>query len=633
MSYAVAIISFLLCLGLTPAVRKLAIHKGWLAFPVKDRWHKQPTALMGGIAVYLSTAIPLFLLTDLKPLLPHLTWMAGPRVLPPVDAAILVGMTLAFILGLLDDFIRIKPQTKLVGQILIASLVTFLGFRLHWFTSMTLDTLVTIFWIVGITNAFNLIDNMDGLCTGVAIIAASYFTILFSDYMAGGFVSAMLLVGALVGFLVYNFKPASIFMGDSGSLMIGFTLSMLGLHYADSGSSARLAAYAVPVMILLVPILDTTMVTLIRLLSGRRASLGGRDHTSHRLVLIGFSERDAVLFLYGVGAISGVAALFVSTTDSLTSPAVIIPLALSVLLIGVYLAQIRVYPDREFCMLKNRPYTPILIELTYKRQLVLVILDFCLIVFSYYLSYRLQFTSADLAFQFKLFLNSLPAVIACKFIAFFIMGIYRGIWRYMSTNDVFVYLKASAVASLLSIGALAMLYQFRDFSKGIFVIDWLLTTGLLLGTRGSFRISLDAIKRRTLVGERVLIYGAGRGGEILLREIINNKRHHIRPVGFIDDDVLKTGKKLQGYPILGTFKDIEQIREKHGFTGVIVSFNGHIPNNFEGAKEFCKTHGLFLKRFSIALNDVEMKAAPAHSEKEDIREEEKPVRASGPPLN
>ncbi|MEZ4525756.1 MAG: MraY family glycosyltransferase [Desulfobacterales bacterium] len=258
MQYFIVFLSFFLCLFLTPAVRHTARRRGWIAGPVKDRWHKKPTAMMGGIAIYLGVAVPLFFTADFASLL-KFTTEPGSGKPPAADAAIWIGMTLSFVLGLVDDFLRIKPQTKLVGQILIASLFAFLGFRLQWFVSLTLDTMITIVWIVGISNALNLIDNMDGLCTGVAMVAAVWFAFLFSGEAGGGMVSSLLLAGALAGFLVYNFNPASIFMGDSGSLLIGFILSMLGIHYSGSGQVSRLAMIAVPVMILLVPILDTTL--------------------------------------------------------------------------------------------------------------------------------------------------------------------------------------------------------------------------------------------------------------------------------------------------------------------------------------------------------------------------------------
>jgi len=273
---------------------------------------------------------------------------------------------------------------------------------------------------------------------------------------------------------------------------------------------------------------------------------------------------------------------------------------------GIYLSQIRVYPEKEISLLRGKVYTQILVELTFKRQILMVIMDLCLIAFSYYLSYRLRFGSDRFPVYFKFFLNSLPAVIACKFIAFFAIGIYRGIWRYLSTNDVFVHLKASFLATILSFAIITYIYRLEDFSKSIFVIDFLLTTGLLLGTRGSFRIFLDTMKRRTKSGKRVIIYGAGQGGEILLREILNNKNLDISPIGFVDDDVLKTGKKLLGYTILGTFNDLEKLCEKHSVSGILKSFNHKESKKQKKIIQFCKNHNLFLKQFSIHLSDVEI---------------------------
>ena len=608
MTYWYPVTSFLVCLTLTPLIRRIARKRGWIAQPTKDRWHKNPTALAGGIAIYAAISIPLFIISDFETLLPHFFRSSSPALLPAVDAVIWIGITFLFLLGLWDDFFNIKPYTKLVGQILIASLVAFFGFRLHWLDSQTLDTTLTILWIVGITNAFNLLDNMDGLCAGVGAISVLYVSILLSDIMPEAAMVAMILFGALAAFLFYNFNPASIFMGDSGSLVIGFTIAVLSLCYAQSGTGNSLSVYAVPILLLMVPIFDTTLVTLIRTLSGRKASLGGRDHTSHRLVLMGFSEKGAVLFLYGIGAVSGLSALFVSSQDSLTSPMVIIPVALSFLLMGVYLAQLRVYPEKEFSLLRDHAYTPILVELTYKRQLLLVMLDFSLIGFVYYLSYRLRFDSSVFPFYFQIFLRSLPAVIACKLIAFFAMGVYRGIWGFMSTDDVYVCLKASSLASLLSVVTVTYIYRFEDFSKGAFLIDWMLTTGFLLGTRGSFKLFLETIKRKTLTGDAVIIYGAGRGGEILLREILNNKDLNIKPIGFIDDDVLKTGKKLQGYPILGTGSDLERLLNKHSVGGLLVSFRHYSPEKINGIKQFCRKNNLFLRQFSIYLKEVSLKS-------------------------
>ena len=419
MTFFIPLLSFVLCLIATPLVRSVALKKDWIDLPSEQRWHKKPTALLGGIAIYLGLASASFFTADFSTILPHFFRSEGAVQIPSPAAVLWIGITFLFMLGLLDDFIHIKPQTKLIGQIIIASFVAFLGLRLHWFTSLTLDTMVTIGWIMGITNAFNLLDNMDGLCAGIGLIAAGFLVVLYWSTLPQAALLAMALAGTLAAFLIYNFNPASIFMGDSGSLPIGFCLSILSLYFSGIQPTIELSNIAVPVMLLMVPIFDTTLVTLIRLLSRRKASSGGRDHASHRLVLMGLSEKKAVLSLYAIGGIAGLAALFVSRSDSLTSPVAIIPVGVAIILMGIYLAQLRVYPEKEFSLLRDQPYTPVLVELTYKRQILQVILDLGLIAFSYYLAYRLRFSSDVFPYYFKVFLNSLPAVIACKLVAYF----------------------------------------------------------------------------------------------------------------------------------------------------------------------------------------------------------------------
>jgi UDP-GlcNAc:undecaprenyl-phosphate/decaprenyl-phosphate GlcNAc-1-phosphate transferase len=594
-----------LSLVATPIIRSVAKRQHWLARPQQDRWHKKPTALMGGIAIFCGVLLPGLFLFDHSRITQGVMPESG---IQPFGSVALLGWTLLFILGIIDDFLHIKPYTKLIGQIIVASIVAFFGFRLHWFTSLTLDTMVTLFWIIGITNAFNLLDNMDGLCAGAGLVcAAALGLILWPQGSYEPLLFAALVIGSLAGFLVYNFNPASIFMGDCGSLPIGFSIAMLSLFYTETNTGNGLSGIAVPILVVMVPIFDTTLVTIIRLLSGRKASMGGRDHTSHRLVLMGFSERSAVLVLYGITAVSGLAAVFVHRSDTFTSPTVIIPIFLAVVLMGAFIAQFRIYPEKEFGVLRDRRFTPVLFELTYKRQLLMIVLDFGMVSFAYYLSYRLHFDSAGFVNHFKVFLHSLPIVIGCKMAVFFVMGLYKGIWDYISTIDVFDCIKAAFVASILAYAVVTLGYQFSAFSKGLFLIDGVFTLAFLLFARGFFRLLSDFVKRRTLVGERVMIYGAGRGGELLLREILNNPGIKLRPVGFVDDDTYKTGKQLQGYPILGTFEDLAKLRQAHDLEGLVISFNG--PNSFEAhvrAEKFCRQTGLSLKKFCIRLTHIEI---------------------------
>ena len=307
--------SFLLCVGLTPLIQKIALHRGWIARPSDARWHQKPTALMGGIAIFLAMALPLLTMSEFVSVWQNI--VDGGTTLPSLGATVFIGAAFLFAMGLFDDFKNIKPQNKLIGQLIAASIVVFLGYRLNWFLSSTLDIMATLFWIITITNAFNIIDNMDGLCAGVSCVASVVLVLLCYTVAPDAALVASVITGASLGFLIYNFNPAKIFMGDCGSLVLGFTFSVLILGYSEKASVSTPVVIAVSILILIVPIMDMALVVLTRILSGREIYIGGRDHMSHRLVLLGFSEKKAVLLLYGVGCISGLAAIFVSRCSSL----------------------------------------------------------------------------------------------------------------------------------------------------------------------------------------------------------------------------------------------------------------------------------------------------------------------------
>src|SRR6185503_13816304 len=289
--------SFCLALVLTFLVRAFARRFGFVAAPKTDRWHKKPTAMLGGVAIWLSVVIA-----------------SLPFTLQTVYGKyILLACAFLFLVGLIDDLIHIKPYQKLIGQILGSAYVVYYGLSLPWTGSVLLNMALAIFWLIGITNAINLLDNMDGLASGIAIIAAGFLALSFVN--SGQYTEAMIMMifaGGLLGFLFYNSNPASIFMGDCGSMFVGFFLASTALMHVSGGRSrSLLPVLAVPILVLFIPIFDTTFVTVLRKLSGRAASQGGRDHTSHRLVALGMSERHAVLMLYGFAGLAGVLAILV----------------------------------------------------------------------------------------------------------------------------------------------------------------------------------------------------------------------------------------------------------------------------------------------------------------------------------
>ncbi|MFZ7111130.1 MAG: glycosyl transferase [Desulfatiglandales bacterium] len=569
--------SLLFSLCLTPLVRRAALATGQVAVPKDSRWHKKETALMGGVAIFAATLGPWFLVARFS------DWHTlGLPFLP-----LLLCATGIFVLGLVDDIITMDPQHKLVGQFVISSILVFFGFRLEWTSWLTLNLLISIVWIVGITNAFNLLDNMDGLSAGVAFIAGAFLfltTSLNPGHFDGGgsLLMCAALLGALLGFLFYNFNPASIFMGDAGSLFIGFLLTCLtmtsGAERAVAGPVRHfLSVIAIPLLILFIPILDTGFVSVMRKLFQRPISQGGRDHSSHRLVAIGFSERKAVLVLYGFSIVSGLIALTINRLSIGSNLVLILFYLLLVILFWVYLAKVKVY--EEGSILENeglRGLTPLLVQITFKRRLLEVLLDFVLVTLAYYVAYLLRFEGPVyymIGPDFGCFLKSLPIVLACQIFCFYALGIYRGTWESAGLSDVLDYMKAVVAGTVLTMLILLFLYRFQGFSRAVFVIYGVLLLIFVFLSRFSFRMVDERIKKGDRRGKPTLIYGAGVGGQMVVREVESNRNLQLALVGFIDDDPGKYRRKIKGYPVLGGRDDLEKIISEHHIQEIIVSFS------------------------------------------------------------
>jgi UDP-GlcNAc:undecaprenyl-phosphate/decaprenyl-phosphate GlcNAc-1-phosphate transferase len=318
---------------LTPIVRTAARRRGFVARPKSDRWHTQPTALLGGVAIFTSVVgVEL----SLVPLSPH-------------TRVILGTSALLFMLGQVDDLIGLKPFQKLIGQFLAGVVVVSFGLMIPCTGSTVIDGAMTLLWLVGITNAVNLLDNMDGLAAGIAAIASVFLAMVF--FGNGQTAEALLLAvfgSALVGFLVYNTSPASIFMGDCGSMFIGFFLASTAILIPlGERPLGVLSLIAVQVLILLIPIFDTFFVIVLRALAGRPIAQGGRDHTSHRLVKLGLSERQAVWMLYGFAAVSGLLSLLIQRLPSPAGFTLVLGFMMVPLVLGVHLAQAKVYDEVE----------------------------------------------------------------------------------------------------------------------------------------------------------------------------------------------------------------------------------------------------------------------------------------------
>ena len=576
-----------LSLCLTPLVRTFALRTGRVAVPKDTRWHKKETALMGGVAIFVST-MAIWLVTASL-----LGWGSFRTPFLPITLCA-SGM---FVLGLVDDLRTMDPQHKLAGQIVVASILVFLGFRLEWTSYKTIDLFLSIVWIVGITNAFNLLDNMDGLSAGVAFIAALFtFLFLVSSPGAASLATVLLMtasfLGALLGFLVYNFNPASIFMGDAGSLFIGFVMACLmttggaGQAVGDPVTNL-LSVIAIPILIVFIPIVDTGFVSFMRKLFRRPISQGGKDHSSHRMVAIGLSERKAVSVLYGFSVASGLIALAIRHLDVSFTLVLIAFYLLFVLFFWIYLGRVKVYTEKSILSEESaKGFTPILVQITYRRRLFEVLLDGVLISVSYYTAYLLRF-EGDVEANFDFFLKSLPILLACQTFSFYIMGVYRGVWESTGVKDLIGYVKAVTVGTVMPMLILLFIYRFESFSRAVFVIYWGVMLLLVSLSRLSFRLLDEGVRIPSRKGDRALIYGAGIGGQFALKEIQSNPDLGLQLVGFLDDNPRLRGRKIKGYPVFGGGESLGEIVRAHDIKTIIVSFKRAGAEKASDIKTLC----------------------------------------------
>ncbi len=592
--YLVTIISFFSAVLLTYGVRETARKFGYVAAPKSDRWHKQPTAMYGGVAIFLTTVLMYLLFV--------------PKTTESI--VIMCGSAFLFLVGFVDDVLNIKPYQKLMGQLIGAVIVIGFGYYLPLTGYQVVDIWLTVFWLIGITNAINLLDNMDGLAAGIAAIAAFSLALVFGvNNQNSELIFIATFIGALVGFLAFNFNPASIFMGDCGSMFVGFLLSSSVLLSETGGKSRGIfSILAVPVLILFVPIFDTTFVTVLRKMWGRKASQGGRDHTSHRLVALGLTERGAVLMLYGFAIVAGGLSLMVNRLDVTQSVALIVLFVIGLTIVGVYLSKVKVYEEQEAELAqKNNAVFGFLINISYKRRIFEVFLDALLITLAYYAAYVLLTAgSLEQSANWELFLKSLPVLIIVKLGSFLVVGVYRGIWRYTSIGDFLTFTKGVVLGSVLSVLAILLLYRFQNFSRAIFIVDGVILLFGLVSSRMAFRLIRQFLPMPLSAdGRRILIYGAGDGGEMVLRELKNNPEWNYQAVGFVDDDPLKADKVIHGLKVFGGNGSLPEVCREKQIQEILISFRRVSPQRLAEVRKLCRDNDVELKRAQLKIEPVD----------------------------
>ena len=587
------VISLLASVALCAVVRRTAPALGAVVTPRADRWHSEPTPTMGGVAIAMAAVLGFS----------AVVWRLDAGVLPASWLPIPLAAIAMFAVGILDDRVQFSPLAKLVSSLIIGAFLVFWLTRrpdngLPW-----THTLLATIWFAGICHAFNLLDNMDGLAGGVAVLAAAFLAWLLFPLLGAPVVLVLVaLCGALIGFLYWNRPPARLFMGDCGSLFIGAVIAGASLVPVLQERTPFPWTSVLVVVILVVPLFDTGFVLVLRRLAGRSATRGGTDHVSHRLVSLGFSERSAVRILYLLGIVGGLTAwaLVVGGVEQMIPLAALF--AVVVTLVGIYLARVPAYHAQDFKALERSSFAPLLKDLTFRWHAAEVMLDLVLIVACYYFAYRLRFEGESLDHFLPYFTASLPVVLGCKLASLYGSGLYQRSWETFSLRDIAVVLRGVLMGSLLSVLAAAYFYRFEGFSRVVFIIDALLLTVAIVGTRASFRSMSLVAASRSKRSRRVLVYGAGAFGQLIVREMRANPDWSMNPVAFIDDDPMKVHRWIGGVPVRGALRELESTMRRYKVDEVILSsplINGSIEHSI---REVCAALDCPVRRLNMSIS-------------------------------
>jgi UDP-GlcNAc:undecaprenyl-phosphate/decaprenyl-phosphate GlcNAc-1-phosphate transferase len=579
--------------ALGAVVRRAAPSLGAVVPPRADRWHDHPTPTMGGVAIAGATTLG-FLAVIIRP--DVLPW---PDTWIPVPLAALA----MFVVGVLDDRLQLSPLAKLVSSLIVGAFLVFALSRTQPEGLTTVQTLLATVWFAGLCHAVNLLDNMDGLAAGVAFIASALLAVLLFEPLGPALVLILTaLAGALLGFLYWNRNRARLFMGDCGSLFIGSLLAGAALVPVVGAGDAFTDPALLALVILVVPLFDTAFVLVLRRLAGRPATRGGTDHVSHRLVSLGFSERSAVRVLYLLGMAGGMTAwaLQFSGVDSMLPLAALF--GVLVTLLGIYLARVPAYNAEDFVALQKSSFAPFLKDLTFRWHAGQVMLDLVLISACYYSAYRLRFAESESLENFlPSFTASLPMVLGLKLASMYVSGLYQRSWETFGLRDLAAVVRGVGLGSVLSVIAVVYFYRLEGFSRLVFILDFMLLSAAVVATRASFRTMNLVAATRSKRNRRILVYGAGAFGQLLVREMRANPEWNMNPVAFIDDDPMKARRWIEGVPVRGALHELEEALSRYDFDEVVLSspsINGSIE---ERIRHVCEARQKRVRRLQMSI--------------------------------
>lgn len=604
-------------LVLTHYVIKLAFITGAVDKPDERKIHKSPTPRLGGVAAFLSFTLSFILLyfvfpgADLK----SLTETYNLQI---VSLALLVIL----IVGICDDIWILKPGQKFLAQLAAASLLYYAGFRITSITNLFSTELlnlgifsfpITLLWIVGITNAFNLIDGLDGLAAGIAIIAAiTIAAISFLHNDIATTIVSLILAGSLAGFLRYNFNPAKIFLGDSGSLFIGFILSVLSIQSSTKGSTAF--SIIIPLIALGLPILDTLLSMLRRILKlflpGQSFNssflskahcmfLPDKRHIHHQLLARGFSQRKVVLILYLVSFSFGLCAIGI-TADSLNSSAIILGL-------GTLIAfAVKKLGYKEIAVFKNGILLNFYKSTLLKHSKLQVPLDVISVFSALFLA---DYLTSSLKYPNTLWGAHAAAILCIGIIQLFVFllnGVYRHKTNLSGLGDFLHIFRATLISIILTAVAVNFIsFISNQVNNTMFIVlDYYFLVTLVAGSRIAFHALNYLFHRETGKGRKAIIYGADERGLITLQALLQNEKSNIIPIGFLDDNPELERKFLGGYPIYGGHWRLDGLLQKGAADEIILSQKKMNLRVFERIKRIAEEHKVPVRISKIKLEPI-----------------------------
>ena len=606
-----------LSLALTPVVLKLAVAVGAIDRPGGRKAHLAPTPRLGGVAVFVSFSVSLVLLALFSQDLTFPHWMTGTK------GTLLFGsLGIILLLGIWDDLHELRPSQKFLVQLFLAILVSAAGFRITNITDPIsfgklnlgiFDFVATVIWIIGVTNAINLIDGLDGLASGTSAIALlTMFPIAVIQQDMGTALVAVVLAGAVLGFLRYNFNPARIFLGDSGSLFLGFMLAILSTQSSTKSTTAF--SLLVSVLALGLPIMDTLLSMARRLLqsflpaasnerSTRRSRIGAmfvpdRRHIHHQLLALGMSHRRTVLILYVVSCTLGLCAFAVTMVQNAQGAFVLLVVGLAII---VGIRQLRY---QEIAVLRNGMLLSLFHLRLLNRNVFQVFLDIVFIVVSFGLSVIIDpvIHAGNHLTPETILMVSLVCFV--QFMVYWLHGVYRFSLREFGIADVLLVTRATFLAVALSGAVLLMFPSHPTPPIRTFVLDFYFVMTLALVSRYSFRMLMHVFQRHSARGKTVLIYGADRSGARALQRLLETDSFNLRPAGFLDDRPSVEGKQLNGYPIFGGHWKLERLVKRMGVNEILLASNNIKPEVLKRLTHKAQALGLAIRRFQVYLEEI-----------------------------